>query len=60
MSFQNTEVEVKTEVKEDLNNTQPTDFEKWVMQCCKAPEYELRRYMKKVLVRAGFEIFEDE
>lgn len=36
-----------------------SSFEKWIVQCCKAPEWELRKYLKKVLVRAGFEIFED-
>jgi hypothetical protein len=29
------------------------------MQCCKAPEWELRKWLKKVLIRSGFQIFED-
>lgn len=29
-------------------------FERWVMQCCKADEWELRKFLKKVLARAGF------
>lgn len=62
MSFQNTEVETEIEeaVEQYAKPEMPTDFEKWIMQCCKAPEWQLRSYLKKVLTRAGFEIFEDE
>jgi hypothetical protein len=37
-----------------------TAFEKHILQCCKAPEWELRKWLKKVLTRAGFDqIIED-
>src|SRR5258706_1503708 len=35
------------------------DCEKHLINCLKAPEWELRRWLKKVLTRAGFEIYED-
>jgi hypothetical protein len=57
MSFQaTTETEVKIEEATETGNA----FENWIIQCCKAPEWMLRRYLKKVLTRAGFEIFEDQ
>jgi hypothetical protein len=60
MSFQQaTEEEIEVEVSEEPKEEKATDFEKWIMQCCKAPEWELRKYLRKVLTRAGFEIFED-
>jgi len=34
-------------------------FENFIMQCCKAHEYELRSFIKKTLLRAGFTIKED-
>src|ERR1019366_3633587 len=34
-------------------------FEKWIMQCCKADEWDLRKFLKKILGRAGFTIYED-
>jgi hypothetical protein len=34
-------------------------FENYIIQCCKAPEWELRKFLKKVLMRAGFNIQED-
>lgn len=34
-------------------------FENHIMQCCKAPEWVLRKWLKKVLTRAGFVIIED-
>lgn len=34
-------------------------FENFIMQCCKAKEWELRKFLKRVLTHAGFEIQED-
>jgi hypothetical protein len=37
-----------------------TAFENHIIQCCKAPEWELRKWLKKALTRAGFDqIIED-
>lgn len=35
-------------------------FENFIMQCCKSDEKELRKFLKKVLSRAGFTITEDD
>lgn len=60
MSFQsNTDLEVEDKVKEDLKEESVSSFEKHIIQCCKAPENEIRKWLKKVLTRAGFDIFED-
>lgn len=61
MSFQsNGDIETK-EINQDASLTEnATAFEKHIIQCCKAPEWELRKWLKKVLMRAGFEIFEDD
>ncbi len=37
-----------------------TKFEEHIMKCCAADEWDLRRFMKKVLTRAGFDIIEDD
>ena len=37
-----------------LPNHSVSAFERHIMQCCKAPEWQLRKWLKKVLVRAGF------
>lgn len=37
-----------------------TNFENHIMKCCKADEWDLRRWLKKVLTRSGFTIFEDD
>lgn len=34
-------------------------FENFIMQCCKAKEWELRKFLKRLLKRAGFRIEED-
>lgn len=34
-------------------------FENFIMQCCKAKEWELRKFLKRVLSHAGFTIQED-
>lgn len=58
MSFQaNTEVEIEQVEAEEKEDISP--FERHIIQCCKAPEWELRKWLRKVLTRAGFEIFED-
>jgi len=36
------------------------NFENFIMQCCKAPEWELRKFLKKILGRAGFSFVEDD
>lgn len=59
MSFQaSTNLEIENEVNE-VKEEEASPFERHIMQCCKAPEWELRKWLKKVLVRSGFEIFED-
>lgn len=49
------------QVEEDLKNIQTTgsQFENFIMQCCKADEWELRKFLRKVLTRSGFTIHED-
>lgn len=59
MSFQAT-TETETEVKTEEKVEETSAFERHIMQCCKAPEWELRRWLKKVLTRAGFTIHEDQ
>jgi hypothetical protein len=34
-------------------------FENFIMQCCKAREWDLRRFLKRTLLRAGFKVIED-
>lgn len=34
-------------------------FEQHIIYCCRAPEFELRKWLKKVLTRAGFRLIED-
>lgn len=59
MSFQaNTDLEIENAVSSDGDKA--SLFEQHIMQCCKAPEWELRKWLKKVLIRAGFQIFEDD
>ena len=36
-----------------------TEFEKFVMKCCRMEEYNLRPWLKKLLINAGFSIKED-
>jgi hypothetical protein len=40
--------------------TNKHSFESFIAQCCKAPEWELRAFIRKVLSRAGFSIIEDD
>ena len=35
-------------------------FERHIIKTCKAPEWELRKWLKKTLTRAGFTILEDQ
>jgi hypothetical protein len=60
MSFQaQNDTQIETKVAEETNAIQMSEFEKHIIQCCKATEWELRRFLKKVLTRAGFTIQED-
>lgn len=60
MSFQDkTDMEIESALVEKFS-TQASLFEYHIMQCCKAPEWELRKWLKKVLTRSGFEIYEDQ
>ena len=60
MSFQQTqETEIPTTGGIEILSRSKSGFENFMMQCLKAPEPQLRRYLHKVLIRAGFEIFED-
>lgn len=35
-------------------------FENFIMQCCKAKEWDLRKFLKHKLIKTGFEIKEDD
>jgi hypothetical protein len=60
MSFQKeNNIQVEQKVAEEMNAIEMSSFEKHIIQCCKASEWDLRRWLKKVLARAGFTIFED-
>jgi hypothetical protein len=41
-------------------NTQKYSFENWIIQCCKAKEWDLRKFLKRVLSSNGFDIKEDD
>jgi hypothetical protein len=56
MSFQSQEAKTVAQI---ISMDKVSPFEKHIINCCKAPEWELRKWLKKVLIRAGFEIFED-
>lgn len=58
MSFQSKTEQELGYIVEDANKASP--FENFIMQCCKADEWTLRKFLKKVLIRSGFQIFEDE
>lgn len=61
MSFQeNTDSEIEDKINKNIKDEKISPFEHHIMQCCKAPEWELRKFLKKVLIRAGFQIFEDD
>jgi hypothetical protein len=60
MSFQaNTDIEIEKNIDEEMVVEMASAFEKHIMQCCKQPEWELRKWLRKTLTRAGFEIYED-
>jgi hypothetical protein len=46
--------------KENNKMDEKYSFENYIMQCCKADEWELRRFLKRVLKNAGFSIIEDD
>lgn len=56
MSFSSTSEKTQT----ILPVSDCTEFEKFILKCCKAPEWELRKWLRKVLTRAGFDIIEDQ
>lgn len=58
MSFQNN-TDVENKVLDQPVEKSDDGFENHIMQCCKAPEWELRKWLRKVLSRAGFVIYED-
>jgi hypothetical protein len=61
MSFQmqtETELPQQTDGIEILSRSK-SSFENFLMQCLKCPEAKFRKWLHKVLIRAGFEIFED-
>jgi hypothetical protein len=60
MSYQfKSEIETEAEYEiEDYKSLSP--FEKHIIQCCKAPEWQLRSWLKKTLTKAGFRIIEDD
>lgn len=46
--------------EELITVVKPADgFERHVLWCCRAPEYQLRKWLFKVLSRAGFRIIQD-
>jgi len=45
---------------ETLNPSPQYSFEQFILQCCKAPEHQLRKWFHKILPRYGFSIIEDE
>jgi hypothetical protein len=48
------------EIAKLVNVVKPDgNFEKHILHCCRAPEYELRKWLKKTLGRAGFRFIED-
>lgn len=58
MSFQpNNETDTQNVI--EFQTKSNSAFENLIIQCLKAPEWELRKWLKKVLTRAGFEIYED-
>jgi hypothetical protein len=52
--------ETSDKVQKILPVADCTEFEKFILKCCKAPEWELRKWLRKVLTRAGFNIIEDQ
>lgn len=58
MSFQNN-TEADNKVLNQPVEKSDDGFENHIMQCCKAPEWDLRKWLRKVLTRAGFVIYED-
>lgn len=60
MSFQSsTDLEIENKIDKDMKKDKASSFEAFIMQCCKADEWDLRKFLKKTLIRAGFQIFED-
>lgn len=57
MSFSSMSAE---EIAKIVNIVKPSgNFEQHILHCCRAPEYELRKWLKKTLGRAGFRFIED-
>jgi hypothetical protein len=52
--------QAKSVSKQISLNLQPkSPFERHILKCCAAPEYELRSWLKAVLTKAGFRLIED-
>jgi hypothetical protein len=60
MSFQQTSSEVAAERIIEIDSKEMTAFEYHIAQCCKSREWDLRKWLQKVLTRAGFVITEDK
>lgn len=43
-----------------IENNDKYSFESFIIQCCKAKEWNLRKFLKKTLMNAGFKIKEDD
>ena len=59
MSYQSSDTELPETNGIEILTRSKSGFENFMLQCLKAPEPQLRRWLHKVLIRAGFEIFED-
>jgi hypothetical protein len=59
MSYSNGSELVEQEVKEEMKTKDMSAYEYHIIQCCKNDEWVLRAWLRKVLGRAGFTIYED-
>jgi len=59
MSYSSGSEKAEQIVKEEMKSNDMSAFEYHIIQCCKADEWVLRTWLRKVLGRAGFTIYED-
>jgi hypothetical protein len=59
MSYSSGSEQVEQIVKEEMKSKDMSAFEYHIIQCCKSDEWTLRKWLHKVLGRAGFTIYED-
>jgi len=59
MSYSSGSEKAEQIVKEEMKSKDVSAFEYHIMQCCKADEWVMRAWLRKVLGRAGFTIYED-